>query len=470
MKINYPDELINYELEKQIILALINIPLNVLNLGRKLKPHHFYKKANNLVFSLIYEASSKKQKIGRTFIQNELKKNKLLSDWIFDKATIFDVNELHKIADELIDLANRRNLYKATETTKEQLLSNEKDIVRLSSELITSIAKSHFTQKPTSVSEIMKLLKSEMKAIQEGKGLRTGFEQLDLIVPPFVAGHLWLIGAMTSTGKTWVLLQLIKNIIEQKGKVALFSTEMRSYENLGRIIGNELGDGFNKMWQPTTGLNFFDTPKVKNYTNKINPYLLIYDDIRSVKEVSAEIRSMVLNEGVDICFIDFIQNVEMGQKDPYSAMREVALEVQRIAKELKVTMVLASQLSNSYGAKGSSNATVEYKNAGELAAAADVGIMLWDHKKKYEENMQRAEYQLPYGYKPILLDVKKSRHTTTGTVPMILEYPSGRIIECPPKWDWLNTERREDFYQSQQEEKTQQKKDVFTEVIDDIFG
>lgn len=415
-------------------------------------PEDFYTPEAQLVFKELTEAFTNKKTLGRIVIETKLKQSKLPTNWIYEKTNINTSEELKSIASEIVEYAQKRSIYDLSTKVQSDITKGEFNLTEIANDLMNGFARISKFNSPTNINDILVRLKEEMLSIQTGKKLRSGFETMDLLLPPFVGGHSWIIGAFTGTGKTWFALQLIKNIVEQEGNVALFSTEMQSFENLGRIIGNQFDKGYESMWQTPQGTALFDLPEVKKYSEKIHPFLRIYDNKRTIQEISLECRSLVFQNKLDVIVIDFIQNIDIGNKDTYEGMRKIAQEIQRLAKELRIAIILTSQLSNSYARGGAKMSTVEYKNAGEIAAAADVGIVLFDQTDKYTDEMPRDEWKLPLGWKPMLCDIKKSRHTQPGRIPFLIQFPAGRIIEAPAKFDWINKTRRDDWWKAYAEE------------------
>jgi len=368
---------------------------------------------------------------------------------LYNSGSLNDKNEVKACIESLSELKLRRFLFWKLNENLEDSIDLKSDTNLLIRNIVDNFAKIDLEDESVSNPlAVLEQLEKEMNLIQEGKRLKPGFEMLDRLLPYFIPGHLWIVGGYTGVGKSWFALQLIKNVVDQGGDLAFFSLEMQNFENLGRLIGSHTGDGYQALWSSNIGKKYLQSPKIKDYIGKIDERLNIYDNLRSVRDISVQIRSLLLKQKVDIVVIDFIQNIDIGNSNVYEGFRKIAQEIQAITKKLHITTILVSQLSNSYAKTGGKSGVVEYKNAGELAAAADVGIVLFDHTNKYKETMMRQEHKLDFSDKPILCDVGKSRHTSGGKIPFILEFPSGRVVEAPAKFDWINTSRRDDYYKS----------------------
>ena len=82
-----------------------------------------------------------------------------------------------------------------------------------------------------------------------------------------------------------------------------------------------------------------------------------------------------------------------GYSKKYEMMSQIAIDLQCLAHELRCTVVCLSQLPNSAAKEDAG--ILEFKGAGEIAAACDVGVL-----------MERAKNDK----RVILFDIRKNRH------------------------------------------------------------
>ena len=86
-----------------------------------------------------------------------------------------------------------------------------------------------------------------------------------------------------------------------------------------------------------------------------------------------------LQDDISLIAIDYVQNIH-GSGDLYQDMRAVSMDLDKLKKDLSVTVIALSQVTNE-SAKMNSE-VIGLKGAGELAAAAD--IVLWLKRVKGE--------------------------------------------------------------------------------------
>jgi len=224
---------------------------------------------------------------------------------------------------------------------------------------------------------------------------------IDKLVPRYCPGHYWLIAGYTSVGKSTYLAQTVVDVCEEGAKVLIFSVEDRQEDKALKLIAN-LSNVSQKRLIEGNFQN--ERSEVFNAQKQLKDWgVLIYDDIYTVDEIRLKTKKHKMQEGVDIVCIDFAQNL-MGQGSQYEVLRYAAIMLQKMAKELEVTVILLSQVSNE-GMRGDTN-IIAAKGAGELVSAADVVIWLSRHKGKDKSQWLDC-------------DVKKNRpFGPTGVIPL----------------------------------------------------
>ena len=226
-------------------------------------------------------------------------------------------------------------------------------------------------------------------------GRRTGFDMFqrdDIVYQP---GHLWVIGAWTSVGKTAFMIEAINRFLEinKSSKTLIFSTEMTEEQNLCRLLANKTGVGAKVILSG----NMFE-----QHRKKVDAYAAwlrqrdvhIYSKTSSIDEIMAQCRKHNLDGDLDMVWIDFIQNVyRHGARDQYTMMSTIARDLQALAHELECTILCLSQLPNHAGREDTG--ILEYKGAGEIAAACDVGVLM----NRAKEDKSK-----------LLFEIRKNRH------------------------------------------------------------
>lgn len=226
-------------------------------------------------------------------------------------------------------------------------------------------------------------------------GISTGFTMLDGDYITYQPGHLWVVGAWTSTGKTAWAIEAINRMYDgnENPSVAVFSTEMTEDQNVARLVANKTGISSNMI---LSGRLIGQAAEVADACigQITRRRLFVFDTVRDISSIDINARKIKMQHGLDVVFIDFIQNVRKpGYKSKYEMMSDIAIDLQALAKDLRCTIVCLSQIPNSAGKEDAG--ILEYKGAGEIAAACDLGVLL---KRSKDDN------------RVMLWETRKNRH------------------------------------------------------------
>lgn len=230
---------------------------------------------------------------------------------------------------------------------------------------------------------------------RKSMGIPTGFDFLEEQHVQYVAGHIWTMGAYTSVGKTAVMVQKICNLLKMDPcpSIVVISTEMTEQQIVARIIANLTGvHSFRILSGQYRQGEEEEVERCKAMLK--GKQVRIYDDVYRLGDIEAVFRKADLQGGVEIGFIDYVQNCIVPEaKGEYQAGSMLAKGLQKLAKDTSCSLICLSQVSNEIG-RGNTE-QLEYKGAGEWAAVSDVGIHLQRNKAD--------KYLLKYS-------IKKNRH------------------------------------------------------------
>lgn len=258
-------------------------------------------------------------------------------------------------------------------------------------------------------------------------GIPTGYSQLDNAIDGLRAGHLWVLGGYTNTGKTQASLNIVANLIKQEKRCVFYSLEMSKIDILSRLVG---------IMTSQSGLTVLknyphDEKKVAETFDLIEKSnLAIYNQKTTLAEIEMSMTSEMLKRKVDLFVIDFIQLITVtGAKSEYETITASALGLQNISKRLGVPVIVLSQISNE-GAKGLNDNVMTFKGSGAIAAAADLAIEL-----KSEHSASETREKMNNG-EPVQINwtIRKNRHGKVGNMLLEFNTRTGEFYE--PKDDF----------------------------------
>ena len=273
------------------------------------------------------------------------------------------------------------------------------------------------------VNQVSTAIKQLNRNIEEGyPGLYPCYDLLARTIRKVSPGHLWVVGGYTSVGKSaWLvdfICRMYRHGTDNPG-IAVFSTEMSCEQYLLRKLSNHTKI---PTWVITENTckaeQTQDLIKAQVFFSTRNLYL--YDRLYKIEDIERTAR-MLKSRGLDIIAIDYLQNL-WGEGSIYERMSRLAPILQYLAKDLQITIIALSQVSNQFQRDKGAGGVFGYKGAGEIAASADLGIEL-ERDQIIKERM--------------IFKVVKNRHGRIGEG--VLEYIHGyvkfkEVVEEQPEY------------------------------------
>ena len=258
----------------------------------------------------------------------------------------------------------------------------------------------------------------------------TGFNQLDAILDGGLYEGLYIIGAISSLGKTTFVLQMADRIARSGQDVLIFSLEMSKNELIAKSLSRLtylLGD--NSTAKTVRGI--LDGKKHDNFSNmeknifkksfdeytKTSQNLYISESLGNlgVNEIKETISNHISLTGkLPIVIIDYLQilNPIDGRLTDKQNMDKSVSELKRISRDLKIPILAVSSLNrDNYNSKINMSA---FKESGAIEYSSDVliGLQLrgagakdFDVDKEKQKNPREIE-----------LKVLKNRNGRTGDI------------------------------------------------------
>jgi replicative DNA helicase len=208
---------------------------------------------------------------------------------------------------------------------------------------------------------------------------------------------LWIVGGYTSVGKSFFISDLLMRVMDRTENVgiALFSTEMSSHEYMVRFLSNRTCIKSYLIKENKAIAEYQRDSLAEAYGFMALQNLHLYDNLYRFEDIEAKATEIKEKKGLDIIVIDFIQNLQ-GSGSIYERMSYLSPIIQEVAKKLNVCIIALSQVSNE--AAKSDIDIIGYKGAGEIAAAADLGLWL-ERDKDNERRLSMIVRKNRYGAK-----------------------------------------------------------------------
>ena len=232
--------------------------------------------------------------------------------------------------------------------------------------------------------------------------------------------EMWAIGAFSSTGKSALAANLVLDIVSNRDKkVALFNIEMSQETYMARMLAAKSGIPFKTIRDRIT-IGHEETEALDRAERFLaRSGLRLYDTTGTLSSIKNEARKLKHREGLDVVIVDYIQSIRASRGEEVADTREIAIELQAMAKELRVCVVALSQVSNQFAkddiAAGGSGDFYSFKGHGAVRDNADVALVM--------RRNRRAQ-------SPMLdIQIAKNRHGELAEFTCRIDLPTGRIFE-----------------------------------------
>jgi replicative DNA helicase len=246
-----------------------------------------------------------------------------------------------------------------------------------------------------------------LKDLAEGHDklrITSGFSDLDKLAG-LHAGELLVIGGRPGMGKTSLMVNLAVNLAQKKVAVLYMSLDLADWQIADRFMSNisKLSvDHFNQVPPPYTE----NAARLAVSELEVLPVHIASEGLFHIEVLTACIHKAVKERSVKVIFIDYLQLTGTIHRryNRESELAGITRALKNLAKELKVCIVAASQLSRAVENRpgGSKRPQLsDLRESGTIEQDADKVLFLY-----------RAEY---YG-----LEVDENNEPTTNTMEVIV--------------------------------------------------
>jgi replicative DNA helicase len=243
---------------------------------------------------------------------------------------------------------------------------------------------------------------------------KTGIAELDEKMYGLKDGHLIIIAARPSRGKTALALQIAENFARDnrdEKDILVFSLETpkngiyarylsrRSRVPSWKIEYKKMSDDEIKLIHSAN--NFYQMSKYKIY---------IYDSIFDINKIKSKIKRTRKLKAV---VVDYLQLVGGGQgKSREQEVAYISRQFKLLAQQLNIPIILLSQLNRAIEAKNSEPELSHLRESGAIEQDANVVIFIHSKDDQHNNDIEETAFYL-----------KKNKNGRTGKIPTMFNKP-----------------------------------------------
>ena len=264
---------------------------------------------------------------------------------------------------------------------------------------------------PTKARDISDIVEETNKALQEKSSIiKFGLGRLDNFAGGMTRKEITVLGGRPGHGKTTLMLNIVRGLIEQGYNVMLFNREMSNVETMKKLYVMESRDiTYTMIRSGITDENKIKSlSSISNYVKDKYKNLTAFDDVRTLDECMREI-----NKGKpDVIVDDYIQLIDVGNgyKDRRFEIEKILQDYKWAVKQGNCSAVLVSQLNRDIEKRFDPRPRMsDYAESGVIEQTAESAMFVF-----YGYNFDNERYNK---YKSEVI-VAKSRYGEIGTYPM----------------------------------------------------
>jgi len=248
-------------------------------------------------------------------------------------------------------------------------------------------------------------------------GVPTGFTDLDEMTSGLQPADLVIIAARPSMGKTSLVLNMAQHVgTKTDMTVGIFSLEMSKEQLFLRMLTGEARIDAHRLRGGFLGERDWD--KLAKAISTLGEAKIFIDDSASigVLEMRAKCRRLAAEHGLHLVIVDYVQLMQgRGRFENRTLeLASISRSLKGLAKELRVPIVLLSQLSRAPESRADHRPQLsDLRESGALEQDADVVAFI------YREDMYLDKNQPPTDAQGVAeLIIAKQRNGPTGIVKL----------------------------------------------------
>jgi len=394
---------------------------------------HFYSPKHQIIYRAMLDLYEKSDPCDITTVSNALVKDGKL-DKIGGRVYLVDLAE---------SVASTANVEAHARIVLEKyllrrLISTSNDIIASCSSLeqevgdlldfaerrVFEIAESRLRKGFTSIKELIPSTFEEIENLQSPDsalvGLKTGFDQLDVMTNGFHKGDFVIIAGRPSMGKSALAINIAEHVgVELKKTVGLFSLEMSQEQLALRILCGRARISQQRL--RARKLRTEEWQKLSFAGGPLSEAPIFIDDSATLSslELRAKARRLKAQHDVALIIVDYIQMAHGSGRfeNRQQEMASISRSLKALAKELEIPVIACSQLSRQVEQRGGEKRPQlsDLRESGAIEQDADVVMFIYrpEHYYSYLEKND-PKYIEVEGKAEII--VAKQRNGPTGVV------------------------------------------------------
>ncbi|MFH1790043.1 MAG: replicative DNA helicase [bacterium] len=429
------------EAEKSLIGSILLDKDSMIKVGDVVSSEDFYKKAHEVIYTVVVELYEKNEPIDLLTVSNRLAEKSQLEQaggqqYIASLANaVPTAAHAAQYAAIVHKKATRRRLLRASHEIMRLGYDEQDEIEGLldkAQQHLYGVSKNYLKQNFTPIRSVLSEAFDRIDELHKNKGqlrgIPTGFPELDNLLAGLQKSDLLILAARPSVGKTSLALDMIRHIgAKLKISTGLFSLEMSKEQLVDRLLCAEANVD---LWRMRTGRlserpEDDDFPRIGHAMGVLSESPIFIDDTPNVHitQIRTKARRLQMEHGLGLIVVDYLQLMESrsGSESRVQEVAEITRGLKGIARELNVPVLALSQLSRvTEQSKPAIPKLSHLRESGSIEQDADVVMFIY--RKAVDRNYRQEDISPDERY-IAELHVAKHRNGPTGMIKLFFDEP-----------------------------------------------
>lgn len=333
---------------------------------------------------------------------------------------------IRSYAEKVRDLSLLRQLVHEADRMSEDAISAAKPAGQIISESSLAISRlAHGLNSDSTAKLLKETAPAWLDDMEEGYkakgmvGLPIGFHDIDDRTKGLRKGHLVVIAARPSVGKSLFALNCASHMARNGKRILFVSREMEASEIHTRLCAANGRCDHDKLLSCQLDDQDVATASAK-YLEMVKQWDFLIDDGNddSLPAIASTARELHREKPLDALFVDYLQLLRVPGMDPFSTQEvsEVSRALKRLAVEMQIPVIAVAQLNRGVeGRKDMKPRISDLRQSGQIEQDANVIMLL---HRDMDENAPQDEAEIIIG---------KLRHGRRGVVPLVARLDQQRF-------------------------------------------
>jgi replicative DNA helicase len=401
----------------------------------KISANSFYLPSHRLIWEAIVAITNDGKPLDVMFVVEHLRINGKLS-------SIGDVQYVNQICDRvdttahinhyirrIRDLELVRCVVAASIANIERAYaeaSDANDVVEKAESEIFEISANRVSDGAVHIRKPLDMAVNSIQLMQQNRGEMTGvpsgFIDLDRLTFGFKNSEMIVIAARPSVGKTSLAMNIAENVILPGKKrspmgVLFFSLEMTADQLALRLLCGRAGINMTKLQDGFISKSASDSLYTTAKELQTAPLWIDESTNMTIFEIRAKARRMCSKEKIGLLIVDYLQLISGDNRIPREQqIAEISRGVKLMAKELRIPVVVLSQVNRSSEKERRQPKLSDLRESGAIEQDADLVMILAKQSNEGEEEEGEEHFAQDAVVRDLV--VAKNRNGPIGVVPL----------------------------------------------------